>query len=405
MRCSTCGEDLREHESACPTCGAMVSAAPVVKPMGFEVRSCPRCGHVGTGVKHFQRPSHVGVLLGLSVFTWFTFGLGGLAYYVARRKRMICAQCGLGWQHARIPGPGFSGQPPLADPARSDPVGHSTQIGGGEGLPRGGVGRRILGVGLVLFAALMVSIGVVELEVEAALKLPNVPQIVTPRFAWPRMLEHHHAPGSVVGPGYLFAEEALWIGYRPHQLLYLVVGKTRFGQSMGELSAMQARAQFEQQRLTIDPFELAMCRTVSDPEGIEHASDVSQQRPRRGFIGIHQLLHVEKEHRGSFRAVPPSVTPDCRKSVLPIDAHRIYHVLRSGERLLHDPLSIDFSERVSLAQYPLGRLPQLGRGVTPTDTVAAITRGRLRHHRPRELRFDPVDKRRDAITVGELRHR
>ncbi len=164
MRCSTCGEDLREHESACPTCGAMVSAAPVVKPSGMEVRSCPRCGHVGTGVKHFQRPSHVGVLLGLSVFTWFTFGLGGLAYYVARRKRMICAQCGLGWQHARIPGPGFSGQPSLADPARADPVGHGTKIGGEEGLPRGGTGRRILGVGLVLFAALMVSIGVVELE-------------------------------------------------------------------------------------------------------------------------------------------------------------------------------------------------------------------------------------------------
>jgi len=161
MRCSTCGEDLREHESACPTCGAMVSAAPVVKPMGFEVRSCPRCGHVGTGVKHFQRPSHVGVLLGLSVFTWFTFGLGGLAYYVARRKRMICAQCGLGWQHARIPGPGATGRPALADPVHADSVGAGIA---GENLPRRGLGRRVLGGAMVVFAALMVSIGLAEWE-------------------------------------------------------------------------------------------------------------------------------------------------------------------------------------------------------------------------------------------------
>ena len=163
MRCSTCGEDLRERETACPTCGAAVSLGPVVAPVGFEVRSCPRCGHVGTGVKHFQRPSHVGVLLGLSVFTWFTFGLGGLAYYIARRKRMICAQCGLGWQHARIPAPGFA-SPALADSARAEIGGLGTRIGAEESLPRGGVGRRILGVGLVLFAALMVSIGVVEFE-------------------------------------------------------------------------------------------------------------------------------------------------------------------------------------------------------------------------------------------------
>ncbi len=164
MRCSTCGEDLRERETACPTCGAAVSLAPVMAPVGFEVRSCPRCGHVGTGVKHFQRPSHVGVLLGLSVFTWFTFGLGGLAYYIARRKRMICAQCGLGWQHARIPAPGFASPPAVADAARADLAGRGIGIGAEEDLPGSGIGRRVLGVGLVLFAALMVSIGVVEFE-------------------------------------------------------------------------------------------------------------------------------------------------------------------------------------------------------------------------------------------------
>ena len=165
MRCSTCGEDLRERETACPTCGAAVSRNPVVAPVGFEVRSCPRCGHVGTGVKHFQRPSHVGVLLGLSVFTWFTFGLGGLAYYIARRKRMICAQCGLGWQHARIPAPGFAA-PPLADSARADQGRGGKRIGADQSLPRAGLGRRVLGVAAVLFAALMVTIGIASFEPE-----------------------------------------------------------------------------------------------------------------------------------------------------------------------------------------------------------------------------------------------
>ena len=133
----------------------------------MEVRSCPRCGHVGTGVKHFQRFSHVGVLLGLSVLTWFTFGLGGLAYFVVRRKRMICAQCGLGWQHARIPGPGLAGQPALADPAGTNLVGGGTEFGAGGPLPRAGVGRRVLGVAVILFAALMVTVGVADAAVEA----------------------------------------------------------------------------------------------------------------------------------------------------------------------------------------------------------------------------------------------
>ena len=133
----------------------------------MEVRSCPRCGHVGTGVKHFQRLSHVALLLGLSVFTWFTFGLGGLAYYAVRRKRMICAECGLGWEHARIPGPGVAGQPALADPAGTNLVGGGTEFGAGGPLPRAGVGRRVLGVAVILFAALMVTVGVADAAVEA----------------------------------------------------------------------------------------------------------------------------------------------------------------------------------------------------------------------------------------------
>ena len=164
MRCSTCGENLRERETTCPTCGAAVSRGPVVRPMGMEVRSCPRCGHVGTGVGHFQRLSHVALLLGLSVFSW---GFGGLLYYVVRRKRMICAQCGLGWQHARIPGPGFADHPALAGSADTGLVARGTEFGADGPLPRGGLGRRVLGVAVILFAVLMVTVGVADGAVEA----------------------------------------------------------------------------------------------------------------------------------------------------------------------------------------------------------------------------------------------
>lgn len=164
MRCSTCGENLTEHESTCPTCGAVPFSQPVVRQVSVDVRSCPRCGHVGTGVRYFQRPGHMGLLIGISVFT---YGFGGLAYYFARRNHRICAQCGLGWERARIPGPGFAGHPAFADPAGTGLVGGGTRAGAGESLPRRGVGRRILGVAMVLLAALMVTVGVVEFEMAA----------------------------------------------------------------------------------------------------------------------------------------------------------------------------------------------------------------------------------------------
>ena len=175
MRCPTCGEYLKKHETMCPTCGAVTSARPAMSDMSVDVRSCPRCGHMGTGVQYFQRPAHVGLLLGLSAVTWFTFGLGGLVYYVARRQRRICAECGLGWEKARIPGPGFGGYASLPQPLGTD-VNSGGSAGGNTGgnafssradLPRRGVGRRAVGVAMVLFAALMISIGVIEFAWEA----------------------------------------------------------------------------------------------------------------------------------------------------------------------------------------------------------------------------------------------
>ena len=68
----------------------------------------------------------MGLLIGISVFT---YGFGGLAYYFARRKHRICAQCGLGWERARIPGPGFAGHPPFAGSVGADLVGRVPERG------------------------------------------------------------------------------------------------------------------------------------------------------------------------------------------------------------------------------------------------------------------------------------
>ena len=164
MRCTTCGEFLKEHEGACPTCGAVVSPRSVMGPMGVEVRSCPRCGHLGTGVKYFQRPGHMALLLGISVFT---YGFGGLAYYFARRTRRICGECGLGWENARALGPGVASHPASAVLAGTPRGGPGTAFTAAESLPRRGVGRRVLGVAMVLMATLVVAIGFIEFQLGA----------------------------------------------------------------------------------------------------------------------------------------------------------------------------------------------------------------------------------------------
>ncbi len=69
MRCSTCGELLQPGSLRCPTCGA---ATPVgmalARPSG--VRRCPQCSYQGEGIPYFRRGGHVGLLVGVSVFTY-----------------------------------------------------------------------------------------------------------------------------------------------------------------------------------------------------------------------------------------------------------------------------------------------------------------------------------------------
>jgi len=154
MRCSTCGETLQPGAVQCPTCGTGTPVGMVLtRPVG--VRRCPRCSYQGEGIPYFRKPGHVGLLVGVSVMT---YGFGGLVYWLARRKHLICPRCGLGWESAsRALSIGGS------EPERRLMEAQEAE----EPLPSAGVKRRVLGVIMVLMASLMVLMGFVEWEMAA----------------------------------------------------------------------------------------------------------------------------------------------------------------------------------------------------------------------------------------------
>lgn len=154
MRCSTCGETLQPGAVQCPTCGTGTPVGMVLtRPLG--VRRCPRCGYQGEGIPYFRKGTHIALLVGVSAFTYM---FGGLIYWLARRKHLICPRCGLGWEHT-------SRALTLTGP---EPGRHALEEAGvDEPLPSGGVKRRILGTMMVLFATLLVVMGFVEFEAAA----------------------------------------------------------------------------------------------------------------------------------------------------------------------------------------------------------------------------------------------
>lgn len=103
---------------------------------------------------YFRRAGHVGLLVGASLFT---YGFGGLVYWLARRKHLICPRCGLGWENASralaVMGP--------------EPERRLIEQEPDEKLPGAGVKRRVLGTLMVLLASLLVLIGFVEWEMAA----------------------------------------------------------------------------------------------------------------------------------------------------------------------------------------------------------------------------------------------
>lgn len=125
----------------------------ITRPAGL--RRCPRCSYQGEGIAYFRRAGHVGMLVGVSLFT---YGFGGLIYWMARRKHLICPRCGLGWEHASralaVTGP--------------EPERLFLEAQPDEPLPSSGIKRRVAGVTMVLLASLLVLIGIFDGEAAAA---------------------------------------------------------------------------------------------------------------------------------------------------------------------------------------------------------------------------------------------
>jgi uncharacterized membrane protein YphA (DoxX/SURF4 family) len=123
-------------------------------PALTPVRCCPRCDFNGQGISYFRRPGHVGLLVGVS---FLTSGVGGLVYWLARRKHRVCPNCGLGWQHSL-----------QTSVVRSLEARGAARVLAREGsLPASGIERRVLGTILILVATLLIMIGFVETELGA----------------------------------------------------------------------------------------------------------------------------------------------------------------------------------------------------------------------------------------------
>lgn len=161
MRCSTCGETIFDGEDRCPTCGAAVARGRRrVSISRRKVRQCPRCGHRGEAVPYFQKPGHLGLLVGLSIFT---YGIGGLIYYASRRAYRVCPGCGFGWEHSRRPDDGDERDTSSPVPARPRAPAPPPDAP----LPPSGIGRRVFGGALAVLATVMVTAGLATSTLEA----------------------------------------------------------------------------------------------------------------------------------------------------------------------------------------------------------------------------------------------
>jgi len=87
----------------------------------------------------------------------FTYGLAGLGYWLFRRNRVICPNCGLAWHmYPEALPPPQEGKSPVPITTENLPP-----------LPRGGLLRRLFGVGLIVTATILVVVGIVEAELAA----------------------------------------------------------------------------------------------------------------------------------------------------------------------------------------------------------------------------------------------
>lgn len=157
MHCSNCGSELQKGAAVCNSCGSGVVR---VAARTSSVRRCPRCGYWGGGVKYFSRLGHLAILAGLSLFT---YTIGGLTYWLVCRKRLVCPNCGFGWENSTRMLEAPKGETAPATLVGS-PAATAVALPPEEPLPSKGLGRRVVGVGAILMATLMILIGIVEFE-------------------------------------------------------------------------------------------------------------------------------------------------------------------------------------------------------------------------------------------------
>lgn len=106
----------------------------------------------------------------LAAATLFTYGVGGVVYWILKRSDQVCPSCGLSWERARPLGEELRGaEPSFEAPAGGSmaptPHGNSAApVSSGAPLPPSGIGRRVLGTLVALVGLLIVGIGVAELE-------------------------------------------------------------------------------------------------------------------------------------------------------------------------------------------------------------------------------------------------
>jgi hypothetical protein len=154
MHCTSCGTRVYDPSGACPSCGVPGPVSTMGKwEGGWGIRMCPACGHRGDGVPYFRRSGNAALLTAATVFT---YGVGGLVFWLIKRQSLICPSCGLSWGRSRAwPGRAGTGEP-----------GPPTEAGSevDRPLPRGGQFRRVLGVLFALFAILLLGIGIAERE-------------------------------------------------------------------------------------------------------------------------------------------------------------------------------------------------------------------------------------------------
>ena len=91
------------------------------------------------------------MLVGISIFS---YGFGGLVYWLARRKHLICPRCGLGWENASR----------VLTLTGSEPEQRMVEEQPDEKLPRSGIKRRLLGAAMVLGGTLLMLSGILGAE-------------------------------------------------------------------------------------------------------------------------------------------------------------------------------------------------------------------------------------------------